>query len=305
MKEKDDIKELFKQKLSSHEVPVNPQLWNAVSSQIGASAASSASMSAIKSIFIKSFIGISAAAIVIAAYVYLTNSETSSKSNNQALTIKEEIKPIQKTVIVSETPSKQEVLPKKTVIDEKKKPKKEKKPVSEVPETIELIPSENSFLVRNVPEKIVIKEVKGIDNEELNQTYFQENIVTGGTPEPQQVIAEENLEPIENSKAPEETTESQTQEEKLEILLPNVFTPNGDGSNDYLLIKSEGFTDFTVVVLDRSSKVIFKSEDANFQWNGTMINGEPVPNGNYVYYFTAKNGLGELIQKHSSLRITR
>ena len=79
MKEKDDIKELFKQKLSSHEVPVNPQLWNAISSQIGTSAASTASTSAIKSIFIKSFIGISAAAIAIASYVYLTNSETPSK----------------------------------------------------------------------------------------------------------------------------------------------------------------------------------------------------------------------------------
>jgi hypothetical protein len=80
MKEKDDIKELFKQKLSSHEVPVNPQLWNAVSSQIGTSAAASASTSVIKSIFIKSFIGISAAAIAIASYVYLTNSETQRQS---------------------------------------------------------------------------------------------------------------------------------------------------------------------------------------------------------------------------------
>ena len=79
MKEKDDIKELFKQKLSSHEVPVNPQLWNAISSQIGTSAASTASTSAIKSIFIKSFIGISAAVIAIASYLYLTNSETLQK----------------------------------------------------------------------------------------------------------------------------------------------------------------------------------------------------------------------------------
>ena len=303
MKEKDDIKELFKQKLSSHEVPVNPQLWNAVSSQVGASAASSASMSAIKSIFIKSFIGISAAAIAIAAYVYSTNSETSSKTTNQTSIIKEEIKPIQKPGIVSETPSKQEVSPKKIVVDEKKKPKKEKKLVSEVIDTVESINSEISLLDRNVPEKVVVHEVKGIDNEESNQPGFQENIAIGGTPEPE--IEEESLEPIQNSKAPEEIIESPKKEEALEIMLPNVFTPNGDGSNDYLLIKSEGLTDFTVVVLDRSSKVIFKSEDANFRWNGTMINGDPVPNGNYVYYFTAKNSLGELIQKHSSLRITR
>ena len=304
MKEKDDIKELFKQKLSSHEVPVNPQLWNAVSSQIGTSAAASASTSVIKSIFIKSFIGISAAAIAIASYVYLTNSETSSKTTNQTSIIKEEIKPTKKTVTVSETPSNQEISPKKIVVEEKKKAKKQTIPVSEIIDTLESINSENSLLEnRNVPEKIVLKEVKGIDNEESNQTGFKENIITGGTPEP--VIAEESIELIQNTIASEERIESPKKEQALEIMLPNVFTPNGDGSNDYLLIKSEGLTDFTVVVLDRGSKVIFKSEDANFQWNGTMINGDPVPNGNYVYYFTAKNSLGELIQKHSSLRITR
>ena len=305
MKEKDEIKELFKQKLSSHEVPINPQLWNAVSSQIGTSVASTASTSAIKSIFIKSFIGISATAIAIASYVYLTNSETSSKTTNQTSIIKEEIKPTKKTVIVSETPSNQEISPKKIVVDEKKKPKKEKKLVSEVIDTVESINPENSLLDRNVPEKVVVHEVKGIDNEESNQTGFQEKIITGGTPETEPVIAEESIEPIQNTIASEERIESPKKEQALEIMLPNVFTPNGDGSNDYLLIKSEGLTDFTVVVLDRSSKVIFKSEDANFRWNGTMINGDPVPNGNYVYYFTAKNSLGELIQKHSSLRITR
>ena len=305
MKEKDDIKELFKQKLSSHEVPVNPQLWNAVSSQIGASVASTASTSAIKSIFIKSFMGISAAAIAIASYVYLTNSETPSKSKNQNLTIKEEIKPNKKTVIISEPALKQESSPKKTVIDEKKNPQKEKKIVSEVSDTIESTNSENRFLDDNIPEKVTVKAVKERDNEGENQAISQENIVTVETPETEPAIAEEILEPIQKSIPPEETIESPKKEQELEIMLPNVFTPNGDGSNDYLLIKSEGLTDFTVVVLDRNSKVIFKSEDADFRWNGTMINGEPVPNGNYVYYFTAKNSLGELIQKHSSLRITR
>jgi len=307
MKEKDDIKELFKHKLSSHEVPVNPQLWNAVSSQIGASASSTASTSAIKSIFIKSFMGISAAAIVIASYVFLTNSETPSKTKNQNLTIKEEIKPNKKTVIISEPALKQESSPKKTVIDEKKKPQKEKKIVSDVSDTIESTNSENRFLDGNIPEKVIVKAVKERENEGENKAIFQENILTVATPEPEPepAIAEEILEPIQNSISPEETLVSPKKEQILEIILPNVFTPNGDGSNDYLLIKSEGLTDFTVVVLDRNSNVIFKSEDANFRWNGTMINGEPVPNGNYVYYFTAKNSLGELIQKHSSLRITR
>ena len=81
MIEKDNIKELFNQKLSGHEAPVNPELWNAISSQIG-TAGTATSAVAIKSIILKSVIGISVASIAIASYIYITNPEESIELTN-------------------------------------------------------------------------------------------------------------------------------------------------------------------------------------------------------------------------------
>ena len=87
--------------------------------------------------------------------------------------------------------------------------------------------------------------------------------------------------------------------------MPNVFTPNGDGSNDLLFIESELLTEFSVVVLDLNNQVIFKSSDPNFKWDGRMLNGDIAPSGTYVYYVTAIDQFGNAVQKHSSLRINR
>ena len=108
----------------------------------------------------------------------------------------------------------------------------------------------------------------------------------------------QNQEPKQNV-----ATEKLPEESKLQFKLPNIFTPNGDGNNDFLKLDIANVTEFVIVILDAKSNVVFKSEDADFKWDGTNLNGDKLPIGNYIYYVTAKDLEGKAVTKYSSLTI--
>lgn len=75
----------------------------------------------------------------------------------------------------------------------------------------------------------------------------------------------------------------------LNIYIPNAFSPNGDGLNDYFFISGEGMRDkassikkFSIVILDRWGKEIFFTRDPAFKWDGT-VDGKKLGIGTYVY----------------------
>jgi gliding motility-associated-like protein len=75
MIEKDYIKELFQDKLTSHEVPVRADLWTSVSSSIGGSSVVASSMS----IATKIIIAASVSAVALVTF-YLINDENLKQS---------------------------------------------------------------------------------------------------------------------------------------------------------------------------------------------------------------------------------
>ena len=96
---------------------------------------------------------------------------------------------------------------------------------------------------------------------------------------------------------------SSVQEEA--IVLPNIFTPNGDGKNDEFSIdlSSYEFVDYSLVILDKNNQLVFKSNNPQENWNGKKIDGDVCPTGTYIYYLTGKTVSGKTISKYSTLRI--
>ena len=68
------------------------------------------------------------------------------------------------------------------------------------------------------------------------------------------------------------------------IFLPNVFTPNGDGKNDYFEVFGDksAWKQFSIKIFDRIGELVFESSDMNFNWDGTY-KGKPLPAGVLVY----------------------
>lgn len=279
MNGKDDIKELFGEKLSGFEANVRPELWANISSQITAVPAGTG-----MSLFTKLMIGVSAAASVGVIGFYLAKSSDSTV-----------------------------------------------KPENTTENTENVIQREN-----NQTEKIntlVENTTQNTENKEIKETHlpsvesYQDLVVSWDATEATEPVKDQKKDVIEPVLSDNQQSENDTSDDEKtdELEVPaatepvleskepegtigelfNVFTPNGDGANDVLYVDSKDVTDFSVVVIDAQNNIVFQSTDADFRWDGTGLNGEPVPAGKYLYYVTARNSLGKVLSKHSVLQITR
>ncbi len=90
------------------------------------------------------------------------------------------------------------------------------------------------------------------------------------------------------------------------MLVPNVFSPNGDGKNDFFNLIADGYFNYHLVIFNRWGMKIFESFDTNYRWNGRVKNtGGECPDGTYYYLFSANNIGGKAIQDHGYITLIR
>ncbi len=78
------------------------------------------------------------------------------------------------------------------------------------------------------------------------------------------------------------------------IVIPNAFTPNGDGVNDVWNITDlQNFPGCTVAIYNRYGRLVYNSINYPKSWDGTY-NGKALPAGTYYYIINPKNGAKEL-----------
>lgn len=68
------------------------------------------------------------------------------------------------------------------------------------------------------------------------------------------------------------------------VFLPNAFSPNNDGKNDFFGAIGDGITYYQMTIFDRWGRIVFYSENPATQWGGTF-EGKDVPEGVYTYRF--------------------
>ena len=80
------------------------------------------------------------------------------------------------------------------------------------------------------------------------------------------------------------TTQTIIVHPEMIFFVPNAFTPNGDGKNDYFAGDGVGVKFYKLLIFDRWGHVIFESDDQRLKWDG-RINGTPAPEDVYVWKY--------------------
>ncbi|HHU57904.1 MAG TPA: gliding motility-associated C-terminal domain-containing protein, partial [Bacteroidales bacterium] len=71
---------------------------------------------------------------------------------------------------------------------------------------------------------------------------------------------------------------------------PTGISPNGDGKNDYLVIRgATTINNNELRIFDQQGKLVYRKKDYNNDWGGTDQEGKDLPDGYYYYLFTGEN----------------
>jgi len=90
-----------------------------------------------------------------------------------------------------------------------------------------------------------------------------------------------------------------------DLFAPSAFSPNGDGVNDNFFVVSRLVRQFQIQVFNRWGKMVFESNDPNFRWDGSSMNGETLQEGVYIYLVKAQDSEGDLLEESGSVTIIR
>lgn len=90
--------------------------------------------------------------------------------------------------------------------------------------------------------------------------------------------------------------------------IPNVFTPDNNGVNDYFQFvegfQPASFEFFSMKVYNRWGQLLFESGDTQFKWDGTF-EGRPLPEGVYFWIANAQAHCGSGMETKGVVHITR
>jgi gliding motility-associated-like protein len=89
------------------------------------------------------------------------------------------------------------------------------------------------------------------------------------------------------------------------ILIPNVFTPNGDGSNDFFSVFGENLIEVKGEIFNRWGQKMFAWDNVNGKWDGRTLSGNEVPDGTYFYVIEAKGVDGKEYFEKGTLSLIR
>ena len=89
------------------------------------------------------------------------------------------------------------------------------------------------------------------------------------------------------------------------IIIPNVFSPNGDGVNDGFFINSTGLESLNCDIFNRWGLLVYKLSAPGQKWDGVLNNGNPATDGTYFYILSAKGYDGKTYDYQGSLSLFR
>ena len=95
--------------------------------------------------------------------------------------------------------------------------------------------------------------------------------------------------------------------EEFTLYVPNAFTPDGDGFNDYFgaVVKGYEMTEFQMLIYNRNGELVFESVNPDAMWDGRH-RGNDAPQGVYVWKVVVReSNNGEKIERVGHVTLLR
>jgi gliding motility-associated-like protein len=92
--------------------------------------------------------------------------------------------------------------------------------------------------------------------------------------------------------------------ENLEVLIPDIFSPNRDGLNDVFTILGNYISTAEILIFSRLGNKIFESSDINIGWDGNF-QGKNAPQGTYTYVIQGVDNFGNTFSRKGTLVLVR
>ena len=89
---------------------------------------------------------------------------------------------------------------------------------------------------------------------------------------------------------------------EMQFFAPNSFTPNGDGENEFFVIKGNNIIDYEINIYNRWGELLFNSKDINISWDG-KYNNQVVPEGSYFYTIDIYGKDAQIFSKPLSVNV--
>lgn len=96
-----------------------------------------------------------------------------------------------------------------------------------------------------------------------------------------------------------------TVEDVLSLEIPNVFTPNNDGTNDVFTVISKGVKEISLQIFNRWGEKLYELVGPKTAWDGLNSHGVKVPDGTYFYFVKAIGFDDKVIQKNGTVNLFR
>ena len=88
------------------------------------------------------------------------------------------------------------------------------------------------------------------------------------------------------------------------IFVPSGFSPNGDGSNDVLFVRSNIIDQMTLIIYNRWGQKVFESDNLGLGWDGTF-NGRQLEPDVFGYHLSARCFNGDTFGSKGSITLLR
>ncbi|MEM7367083.1 MAG: PKD domain-containing protein [Bacteroidota bacterium] len=89
------------------------------------------------------------------------------------------------------------------------------------------------------------------------------------------------------------------------LYVPNAFSPNNDGYNDFFYPMGEGLIDYEMIIFDRWGRKIAVLSQLEAHWDGRSSSGQALPEGVYVYRVTAHMNNGATVDRGGTVTLLR